>query len=452
MDPRQKSFRQAREAELKRIAAEYKAAANDVRRTMAKAREHVDGILADAPSEYGEWRGARVQESIDAALARMDQDLADQAAARQAASWTLGRELVDNPLAAAGVELGPVLPAIDTRQLAAMRKFMVGKLKDVTRETATAIRDQLGLVLTGATPVSDAVAAITPMVESKRYRALAIVRTEVGRAYSTASHERQLQARKVLPGMKKQWRKSGKANGRVDHMLADGQVRKLDEPFDVGGASFMHPRSEDCPVGHAVNCGCVSLPYMESWEMQHPGEIKSEEPRSKSEAVVSAIQKERNKDWLEELVTADKPRVAGDWRTVGVIPDTVNAKLEERGLAPVSREIAISDRRVRHMLPQKAKRQHKAVKGLPKAAVVSMQEHLAKPDAVVLERSRNQLLYVFELPELDSRRVGVIPVQLRDPDAKARKLKHNWVQTGRQDDRKELKNATARYEILEGEL
>ncbi|TVM17420.1 hypothetical protein DPQ33_09625 [Oceanidesulfovibrio indonesiensis] len=108
--------------------------------------------------------------------------------------------------------------------------------------------------------------------------------------------------------------------------------------------------------------------------------------------------------------------------------------------------------RDRNKLAQKTRRQHKAAKGLPRSAIINIQEHLANPAAVVLERSRNQLLYVFELPELDSRRVGVIPVQLRDPDAKARKLKHNWAQTGRQDDRKELKYATARYEILEGEL
>ena len=51
----------------------------------------------------------------------------------------------------------------------------------------------------------------------------------------------------------------------------DGQLRDPDKPFSAAGASLMFPRDTSGPAAETVNCGCQSLPWMESWEVQHPG-------------------------------------------------------------------------------------------------------------------------------------------------------------------------------------
>ena len=47
---------------------------------------------------------------------------------------------------------------------------------------------------------------------------------------------------------------------RPTHLEADGQVRPLDEPFDIGGVAMMHPGDESAPADEIINCSCVALP------------------------------------------------------------------------------------------------------------------------------------------------------------------------------------------------
>lgn len=104
-----------------------------------------------------------------------------------------------------------------------------------------------------------------------RRRAMTIIRTELGRVHSLAGQQRKAQAAEVLPGLKKQWRRSGKLRSRRGHDLADGQICAVDEPFIVNGVALMFPRDPTGPAKETVNCGCTSLPFMDSWEVMQPG-------------------------------------------------------------------------------------------------------------------------------------------------------------------------------------
>ncbi len=72
-------------------------------------------------------------------------------------------------------------------------------------------------------------------------------------------------------GARSQWRRSGKLRARINHDAIDGQIREVDKPFAVGGASLMYPRDPAGPAAETINCGCQSLPWMESWEVGNPG-------------------------------------------------------------------------------------------------------------------------------------------------------------------------------------
>jgi hypothetical protein len=97
------------------------------------------------------------------------------------------------------------------------------------------------------------------------------VRNELGRVWSDATQERQTQASARLPGLQKQWRRSGKIHSRPTHNIAEGQIRNVDEPFLVDGVELMFPRDLTGPPAETINCGCSSLPFMASWEVSQPG-------------------------------------------------------------------------------------------------------------------------------------------------------------------------------------
>ena len=75
----------------------------------------------------------------------------------------------------------------------------------------------------------------------------------------------------MLPGLQKQWRRSGKIHSRASHDRADGQGRPVVKPLDVAGVQLRFPRDPRGPAKHSINCGCTSLPFMASWEVATPG-------------------------------------------------------------------------------------------------------------------------------------------------------------------------------------
>lgn len=80
--------------------------------------------------------------------------------------------------------------------------------------------------------------------------------TEAARAWNTAT----LEAARALSGpdrpLVKQWRTRGDSRVRDSHKAVDGQLRLLDEPFNVGGHAMMHPGDPNGPASECVNCRC----------------------------------------------------------------------------------------------------------------------------------------------------------------------------------------------------
>lgn len=89
-------------------------------------------------------------------------------------------------------------------------------------------------------------------------RARTIVRTEAGRVMEQATYDEALKAKKAGADVVKQWSAIRDGRTRDSHRKLDGQIRELDEYFEVDGHKAMHPHgfglaSED------VNCRCTML-------------------------------------------------------------------------------------------------------------------------------------------------------------------------------------------------
>jgi hypothetical protein len=242
--------------EASRIVAETE---SEIRRLLGLAAANVAATLAASPTEWQAWYLPQLQASIRDTLARYG-ELASTASA--AAHLTGTAAAADAVATTLRVRAGIVLPAIQTAQLDGMKTFLTSKIKDVTVEIANRVNTELGLVVIGAKSPFEAIRAVEARLGGGIDRAATIVSTEVMRAYSAGA---QAQAEKYYSmfGLVswKTWRKSGKLNPRLNHVIIDGQRRRFDDTFRLNGNKLrmMYPRDPKAPAGETINCGCVAL-------------------------------------------------------------------------------------------------------------------------------------------------------------------------------------------------
>lgn len=247
---------------------ERRASAGDVMRVLARADRKVQAVLKDAPTDWQSYHMPKLKRAIEKAMEETALELKAAAEMHQGRAFFYGQASLDLPLGVAGFKVDILAPTINTRQMSAMRTFMTGRMENIAARAVEKINGQLGLVMAGAQAPTDAINSISALLQGDRGRALTVMRTEIGRAYATATQERMDEARQYLPALKKQWRKSGKLYGRLEHILADGQVREIDEPYDVGGEKLMYPRDPKGSAKNTINCGCESLAYMDAWAVR----------------------------------------------------------------------------------------------------------------------------------------------------------------------------------------
>jgi hypothetical protein len=189
--------------------------------------------------------------------------------------FDLGAAKVDDPLAAAGIDV--LLPQPSLSILQASQLATVDLITNLSRQAAEDIKSEILLAANGAKTPFDAIEAIQKSLDDPATfgtianRAEVITRTEVGRVQSIAAQARQESAASAVPGLKKQWLWSGVS--RLNHRAINGQIREIDEPFDVPAYrscladKLMFPRDPDGSACQTINCGCQSLPYKDDWNL-----------------------------------------------------------------------------------------------------------------------------------------------------------------------------------------
>ena len=261
------SERRKRQKDLPRIQRDT---AKELQRLLRRAERELRAQMAGG-SDFTHWLNPQLRQSVRKTLETLGTDMGKAVVTGAEAAWDAGMALVDAPIDAAlklddpQARVAAHLASVDLRQLGAMREFLTTKMSDVSLQAINRVNTALGLAATGVHSTGEAVGDVAKILGSTRKRGVTIVRTELGRAYSVAGQERMTQAQQRLPGLKKQWRRSGKIHSRFEHDAADGQIQEVGQPFQVGGVELMYPRDPAAPARHTINCGCQSLPYMESW-------------------------------------------------------------------------------------------------------------------------------------------------------------------------------------------
>lgn len=88
--------------------------------------------------------------------------------------------------------------------------------------------------------------------------AMRIARTEGHRIHSNSAHDAQLAAKDAGADIVKQWDSTMDGKTRSTHRLLDGQIREVEEPFEMGGKKAMYPSGFGRPE-EDINCRCALL-------------------------------------------------------------------------------------------------------------------------------------------------------------------------------------------------
>lgn len=244
---------------------------------LAAARTQIMQTLAGLPSDWQQWHLSQLLGQIQSVLDGATRQAGILFDDRLRALWQQGEAMVDASLAAGGWPLATQLPLLDVRVLGHLRQFASLRLRDVGTEVATQIGRELGLVTLGVRGPFEAMGSIQRRLAGPTVaRASTIVRTELGRAFALAAEQRLEQAAERVPGLQKQWRRSGKVHSRWSHDLMDGQVVDVGTPFKVpnpgGGFDLMSgPHDPRAPAEQVINCGCLALPWIKQWQVMTPG-------------------------------------------------------------------------------------------------------------------------------------------------------------------------------------
>lgn len=269
-EERARAFDSARRKQLREYARLTRSARADIVQALEQLLADINSTLNSAPSEWEAHHLTKLRQQVNLAITRFEQAAEDRWLSASQQYWEAGAALVDVPLKAAGVTAMASLPAISDRQLLGMRSFLTDRVKDISNQARTRINAQLLATIAGGQTPAQTVSRIQGIIGSSRSRAITITRTELGRAFSTASQLRLSQARQQVTGLKKQWRRSGKLHSRLDHDAVDGQIQEVEEPFTIGEVKLMYPRDPTGPAKHTINCGCTSLPYKDDWATSQP--------------------------------------------------------------------------------------------------------------------------------------------------------------------------------------
>lgn len=245
--------------ELARIRADT---ITQVLRQLEIAQRLIAARLAREPGDsLSRQRLTNLKNDIDRHLTAFRTGATAAAATGSAAAMSAGIADITRPLAAAGLDF---TPRINERQLLSMRVALTDLISDITTVTRNRINTQLGQVLIGTQPLSTAVTRVQQLMGgAARNRARTIVYTEIGRINSAAAQASMEDATQRLPGLKKRWVHSDKKHPRRDHIQAHGQVRPVNEAFNVGGEKLMYPRDPAGSARNTINCGCRHIPVVD---------------------------------------------------------------------------------------------------------------------------------------------------------------------------------------------
>jgi len=245
-------------AAVKRAIKLLSAARKDVAATVASTEWEAYHLPELKAAIERTMRGFGTQYGIDLRDAQME-------------FWNHGIDMVDLPIRKVGIYA--VIPEIDMAALGIMQDFSADLVVNLGKSAARKITQQMSMGIIGQKSPYDVMQAVGRNLKDKSIfksiaaRAETITRNECGRVLEMASQARRKRAAEVVPGLGKEWKHGATSRvPRLSHVAADGQKRKVDEDFDIGGEKLSFPRDPKGSAKNTINCGCYTIPWHPDWD------------------------------------------------------------------------------------------------------------------------------------------------------------------------------------------
>lgn len=278
------TFRTVRQAENPRQAA-YDAKLADL---TGKAQDYVEsqvtGVLdllraaqkdvlsAVAGTDWDTYHNAERKKAIEEAIKTFEAKAKDFVSESQRELIDAGIDIIDEPMAAAGVDVKTKLPAFPPENLNIMVEYSADLITNVSDDAITKINGVISRAITGGLTLQEAIDQIGRNLDSPGvFRSIAnraefIARTEMARVNNAARQARANQLSGMFPELnpQKKWIHSGKPKKtrRRNHYKVDGEIVPVDEKFSNG---IDYPHAPGLPAKEVVNCGCTHVLVMD-WD------------------------------------------------------------------------------------------------------------------------------------------------------------------------------------------
>jgi hypothetical protein len=276
-------LRTALELERDLFAAENRYIA-DLRASLEEVQAELNARMArmnlqpreDGNFDWERWQTEALLDELERSMTYWEQRATSVVQSGTTAADEMGGQYPVDILSAGGSDMR-VRPRLGNPALAAFHAYDAGLVKGVSdkaRNDITGLIRRASLGGDSLFSVLQRIGAVTGKgaFATAFHRGEAIIRTEMGRAYSSADMWTMRQSALDHPGLKKKWLSIIDGRSRPEHAAAHDQVRELDKPFDVGGENLQHPHDTNGSAWNTINCRCKAVPWDPAWEkLPKPG-------------------------------------------------------------------------------------------------------------------------------------------------------------------------------------
>jgi hypothetical protein len=261
---------EAKVRELIRAAGELSPEAR--RRIIALLEEARKQIVAELagldPQNYTAMQRQALRNSIDNALEHFRSGAISALEREEEIAFRLGQQMVDGPLRA-GVDFSP-FGGVSRATLAIAQDYTADLVGGLSREMAARLNTALQRAFLGGQSLTDIIAQVGRAIGGNKFtglfsplgeRAKTIATNEILRVHSMAAQARLEDVVGHVRGLKKRWHWVNLGQvPRQTHRDIDGQVKDVDEPFEVPDPvsgeieELMFPRDPAGSASNTINC------------------------------------------------------------------------------------------------------------------------------------------------------------------------------------------------------
>ena len=239
-------------------------------------------LLADlAHTQPGSYSSAQLQmlkSQVDRLMAQFAQQASAIVEKFEEQTYQQTARSIDATVSAAATATVAVQPVLDRSALQVVQGYTADLITGLSRDAAGKINASIQRAYLGRADLTQLVkqigaarygSAFTGIFSQVGEHTVNVALNEIRRLQSIVSFARIRDLKQRHPNLGKGWRHIPVARvPRVAHILADGQVVAVEEPFIVGGEELMYPRDPKGSAANTINCSCLLYPAVSNEDLK----------------------------------------------------------------------------------------------------------------------------------------------------------------------------------------